>query len=213
VTPSSTAARATGRWRALAVLLTLVGVGCLLLWSDRSTSPVSPAAADSRPTGSTLSPAASGQPATDVLARPVGLRIPAIDVKTLLTRLGLQPDGTVEVPDEPAVAGWYRLGPTPGAMGSAVILGHVDSATGPAVFYRLSQLGVGDRVVVRLDNGSSAEFRVSSVRTYANELFPARKVYAPHGRRELNLVTCGGVYDAQRGGYQSNVVVNSRRTG
>lgn len=114
------------------------------------------------------------------------------------------------MPEDPLLAGWYAPGTTPGAVGSAVILGHVDSADGPAVFYRLSQLGKGDRVQVALVDGSTAVFVVRSVTTYANDKFPARLVYTSHGHRELNLVTCGGDYDADRGGYQANVVVNAR---
>ena len=138
------------------------------------------------------------------------LTIPAIDVSTDVIGLGQHPDGTVEVPDDPAAAGWFQLGPTPGSAGSSVILGHVDSTSGPAVFYRLDELRAGDRIAVRLDDGTTVRFRVHSNQTYANADFPARKVYGKQGRSQLNLVTCGGAYDAARGGYQSNVVVNAR---
>lgn len=141
---------------------------------------------------------------------PVGLDIPAIGVSTDLIRLGLNDDNTVQVPEDAAKAGWYEHGPAPGQPGSAVILGHVDSAEGPAVFFRLRFLTPGDRLEARLADGTTAFFRVTRVATYANEDFPARRVYA--GGRErpaLNLVTCGGVYDRDRGGYQSNVVVFS----
>jgi sortase (surface protein transpeptidase) len=141
------------------------------------------------------------------------LSIPAIDVSTSLARLGLQPDRTVEVPSDADQAGWYELGTQPGDLGSAVILGHVDSSSGPAVFYRLSELRPGDRLsVVRLD-GSTVHFEVTSVMTYANSAFPAQRVYAAQGRKRLNLVTCGGDYDASNGGYQSNVVVYTRWAG
>ena len=92
-----------------------------------------------------------------------------------------------------------------------MILGHVDSSTGPAVFFRLVELQPGDRVFVQRDDGSSVRFDVRSVRTYLNAEFPAQRVYGNHGRSELNLVTCGGTYDAARGGYQANVVVNAHR--
>lgn len=144
---------------------------------------------------------------------PVHLSIPVIDVSQRLLRLGLQPDRTVEVPAprDSEYPGWYRLGAMPGQVGSAVILGHVDSSTGPAVFYELRRLVRGDRVDVRLENGAVAHFEVRSVRTYPNEDFPARKVYASQGVAALNLVTCGGDYDSSRGGYQANVVVNARK--
>jgi sortase (surface protein transpeptidase) len=144
------------------------------------------------------------------LAKPVELSIPRIEVRTRLMGLGLEKDGSVEVPENAAVAGWFRRGPPPGSPGSSVILGHVDSLTGPAVFYRLRELRPGDRMAVRLDDGTLVRFRVRAVETYANEDFPAQKVYGRQGRSQLNLVTCGGDYDASNGGYQSNVVVNAR---
>ncbi len=140
--------------------------------------------------------------------RPAALRIASIGVDTTLVGLGLNADETVEVPQDAEVAGWYDLGPLPGDDGSAVILGHVDSVAGPAVFYRLKELVAGDRVEVRLSDGSLTTFRVARVATYENDEFPAQQVYAGSpGRATLNLVTCGGEYDATRGGYQSNVVV------
>ncbi|CAN5510111.1 hypothetical protein BH11ACT8_BH11ACT8_30660 [soil metagenome] len=145
-------------------------------------------------------------------ARPTGLQIPAIDVTTELVSLGLQADRTVEVPDDPDRAGWYRLGARPGATGAAVILGHVDSTEGPAVFARLSSLRRGDLVRVDLADGGRISFAVSAVHTYPNAAFPATRVYRSRGgHHDLNLVTCGGAYDRDNGGYQSNVVVYTRQ--
>ncbi|MEP9361704.1 class F sortase [Nocardioides sp. CN2-186] len=201
--------RSTTAWRVTAAALALAAAACLIIWSDRSAPAESsePTVAATTATGPTT-PGATTAPAP--LPQPVRLTVPGIGLTTRLTELGLQPDGTVEVPKDPDLAGWYHLGPPPGAHGPAVILGHVDSVDGPAVFARLSELGPGDRVRVALDDGSSVTFVVHSVRTYANADFPARQVYGGHGRRELNLVTCGGAYDADRGGYQANVVVNAR---
>lgn len=141
---------------------------------------------------------------------PAHLRIPAIGVSTALVGLGLNRDRTVEVPENPDVAGWFRHGTVPGRLGSAVVLGHVDSRRGPAVFYRLSTLRPGSRIEVRLSDGVVVEFAVSRVVSYPNRDFPARRVYAGNPRRRtLSLVTCGGAYDANAGGYQSNVVVYS----
>jgi sortase (surface protein transpeptidase) len=124
-----------------------------------------------------------------------------------LSRLGLNPDRTVEVPTDFAAAGWFRLGPPPGQLGSSVILGHVDSFRGPAVFFRLHALRPRDRVEVRLADGSVAHFAVRGVRTYLKRDFPARRVYGSHGDRALHLVTCGGRFDPRTRSYQSNVVV------
>lgn len=141
------------------------------------------------------------------------LAIPSIGVDTRLVRLGLNDDGTVEVPTIAATAGWFRLGPVPGRRGSSVILGHVDAVDGPAVFAGLSTMRRSDVVHVELSDDTLVTFEVTGVETYANADFPADRVYAGTRRgRELNLVTCGGEYDRERGGYQSNVVVFTRRT-
>ncbi|MGI9083694.1 MAG: class F sortase [Aeromicrobium sp.] len=142
---------------------------------------------------------------------PVSLSIPAIKVAASVTRLGLNKDKTVEVPDDPNDAGWYSKGPKPGEIGSAVILGHVDSETGPAVFYRLRNLDPGNQIAVKLSNDTVAHYQVVRVAHYASKDFPATKVYAGSSDRPaLNLVTCGGKYDREAGGYQSNVVVYTK---
>ena len=142
---------------------------------------------------------------------PVSLKIPAIQVDAPITRLGLNTDKTVQVPKDPDDAGWYKKGPRPGENGSSVILGHVDSKTGPAVFYRLPKLEPGDRVNVKLSDDSVARYQVVRVVHYANEDFPAAQVYArPSARPALNLITCGGKYDKKAGGYQSNIVVYTK---
>ncbi len=205
----------TWLWRGAALILLLCAAYCLVQWGD-SSSPERAGAATADDTSTTPvtgevgsevepRPAASRMP-----ARPVAISIPAIGVTSALVGLGLNDDGTVEVPADPDVAGWYRPGTRPGARGSAVILGHVDSLHGPAVFYLLRTLTVGDLVEVRIADGTSERFRVRSVRVYPNERFPAQHVYAAKGGRTLNLVTCGGEYDAAHGGYQANVVVNAR---
>ena len=137
---------------------------------------------------------------------PVALRIPAIGVAVSLSTLGLNPDRTVQVPTNFQEPGWFRLGPSPGQVGSAVILGHVDSYQGPAVFFRLRSLQAGDQVEVSLADGMIARFVVNTVATYPKEQFPAQQVYASHGSSELQLVTCGGKFDTRTRSYLSNVV-------
>lgn len=200
------------RWRLVALALALAALVCLLMWGSQSTpaSEAAPRTPSGTVTPTSQTPAPAAPSSVVEAARPVSLRIPSIAVTTRLVRLGLQKDGSVEVPTDHDLAGWFQRGPTPGAPGSSVILGHVDSTTGPSVFYRLRELGRGDRIAVALDDGSTVWFGVHSVRTYANEKFPAQRVYGRQGRSELNLVTCGGDYDSDRGGYQSNVVVNAR---
>jgi len=138
---------------------------------------------------------------------PLKLSIPAIGLSDSLTTLGLNADGTVQVPTDIQQAGWYKFGPTPGQTGSAVILGHVDSYRGPAVFFKLRNLVAGDLIGVSMTDGATAQFKVTSVAMYLKTAFPDQAVYASHGGSELQLVTCGGVFDTHAGHYLSNIVV------
>jgi Sortase domain len=157
-------------------------------------------------TGGGLATTAGRAPAASLPAR---LRIPAIGLAVPLSTLGLNPDRTVEVPTDFRQAGWFRLGPAPGQPGSAVILGHVDSYRGPAVFYQLGALRAGDRIEVTRADGALATFRVRAVSSYLKRDFPARQVYGSHGGRSLQLVTCGGAFDRAARSYLSNIVVYS----
>ena len=134
------------------------------------------------------------------------MRIPAIGLTVPLSTLGLNYDGTVQVPTDYQQAGWFRLGPTPGQVGSAVILGHVDNHQGPAVFFKIRTLAPGDQVSVTLADGVTATFAVTSVAMYSKSQFPAQQVYGSNGSSALQLVTCGGAFDANTGSYLSNVV-------
>jgi len=138
---------------------------------------------------------------------PVRLAIPAIGVATRLVRLGLEPDGAKQVPGDFGAAGWFAGGPAPGQLGPAVIAGHVDSRTGPAVFYRLRDLRPGDRVEVLRADGSLARFAVERVGQYPKARFPTDDVYYPTLTPRLRLVTCGGSFDREAHSYRSNVIV------
>ena len=140
--------------------------------------------------------------------RPVGLRIPSIDVSSPgLVDLGKQPDGSLEVPADPADPGWFSPGPAPGQFGPAVIAGHVDGGGGPGVFYRLGELQPGAQVEVAREDGSVARFVVDKVERYAKDAFPTAAVYGDTTHRsELRLITCGGDFDDETGHYVDNVV-------
>jgi hypothetical protein len=138
---------------------------------------------------------------------PVRLEIPTIQVASSLDRLGRAPDGTVQEPSRWDVAGWYALGPRPGDPGSAVILGHVDSKRGPAVFYRLRELRPGDRVEVVRAGGSRIAFTVERVEQYDKRRFPTAEVYYPTLEPMLRLVTCGGAFNYATRHYTDNVIV------
>jgi len=139
--------------------------------------------------------------------KPVFLVIPAIGVRTRLVRLGTTGQGAMEVPTTTSVAGWYTASPRPGAIGPAVIAGHVDSYKGPGVFYRLAKLRPGDRAFVLRANGTLAVFKITQVRLYRKAAFPAPAVYGPVPYAALRLITCGGYFDRGTGSYLSNVVV------
>jgi sortase (surface protein transpeptidase) len=140
-------------------------------------------------------------------ATPVRVVIPRIGVDAPLIRLGLDGDGALEVPERFDVAGWWTGGARPGERGPAVIAGHVDSKTGPAVFYAIGTLRRGDRVIVRRRDGSSVRFRVRRSERYAKQRFPTRRVYGPTRRPELRLITCSGTFDRASGHYLDNTVV------
>jgi len=138
---------------------------------------------------------------------PARIEIPKIHVASSLDRLGRAPDGTVEVPGRWEVAGWYTLGPRPGDPGSAVILGHVDSKRGPAVFFRLRELRRGDEIKVTRADGSTVRFAVERTEQYDKQRFPTDDVYYPTLTSGLRLVTCGGQFDYATGHYRSNIIV------
>jgi hypothetical protein len=146
---------------------------------------------------------------------PVTLSIPALglSVPLLAAGLGLNANGTVQVPTGTAQPGWFRLGPAPGQIGSAVILGHVDSYRGPGVFFQLRTLAAGDQIYVGLSDGVTARFTVNVVAMYTKVSFPSSRVYGSHGSSALQLVTCGGVFDHGTGSYLSNIVVYSSLSG
>jgi LPXTG-site transpeptidase (sortase) family protein len=163
------------------------------------------------PTGQIVAPPQSAAPAP--VASPVSLTIPLIGVKTNLIRLGLQSNGALQVPSTTSVAGWYTGSPRPGAIGSAIIVGHIDSPSGPGVFYRLSELRRGDQVYVRRSDGTMVLFRVTTVQTYLKNQFPTQTVYGPTPDAELRLITCGGTFDSTTGHYLSNIVVYATEAG
>jgi Sortase domain len=196
--------------------LLAVGAGAagLLAASGSPASPVRWAARPSplpAPSGRTVAPALLAT--AQQTARPVWLTVPAIGVRTRLVDLGLNRNGTLEVPASTTVAGWFTGSPRPGAVGPAVIAGHVDSRTGPAIFFWLRTLRPGERIYVGRGDGTLAVFTVTSVRMYSKDEFPTAAVYGPVPDAELRLITCGGVFDGSLGSYLSNVVVFARLTG
>jgi sortase (surface protein transpeptidase) len=202
----------------LAIGLAAVAAGCLALAVASPGSvpravaapPKADPVASSRSTPSATSSSGASGTATTAPVPPVRISIPVLHLVAPVDELGLQDDLTVEVPEDPMRTGWYRMGTAPGQPGSAVILGHVDSTAGTAVFARLHDLRPGDLVIVSAADGTSSTFRVIRLSTYPNAEFPAAEVYAAPGpEHRLNLVTCGGKY-TRATGHQANLVVYTR---
>ena len=221
----------TSTWRRhtawVAVLVGLLGAGLVVVAFARPSSPPpSPSALgdggqSSRrasqphpPTAAIRGPAAGRRAGVKDLvtgpvlpaARPVSVSIPRIHVASRLARLGLDAHGAMQVPADPATAGWYRLGPTPGALGPAVIAGHVTWNRVPAVFFRLAELRRGDVVTVSRGDGRVAVFTVTQVTRYAKSAFPTHAVFGGIDHAGLRLITCGGAYDESSHRYRDNVV-------
>jgi sortase (surface protein transpeptidase) len=145
--------------------------------------------------------------AEDQPAPPASLTIPAIGVETELEHLAVRDDGTLAAPGDFGRAGWFSEGPAPGERGPAVIVGHVDSRDGPAVFYRLAELRAGDLVEVTRTDGTVTRFAVTDTFEATKDSFPTEAVYGPTAGPTLRLVTCTGPFDRAARHYVSNLIV------
>ncbi|MEV5704384.1 class F sortase [Actinoallomurus sp. NPDC052274] len=194
----------------------MIATGAAVLWFDacQHTGPPRPDPHAAR------SGAATSPPAGPVLKAAVPLRVdvPRVGIHSRLIRLGLQHDGSLEVPplSRAQLAGWYEKGPSPGELGPAVLVGHVDTKKGPAVFFRLSSLRPGDRIEVTRADGKVATFSVDSVERVPKKHFPTQRVYGNLRFAGLRLITCGGDFDGHS--YKDNTIVYAhlamnRRTG
>jgi sortase (surface protein transpeptidase) len=148
---------------------------------------------------------ATEEPSED--AYPVRVRIPEIGVDADVVDLGLNPDGTLEVPEDFDQTGWYTGRSVPGNVGPSVVVGHVDSTSGPAVFFRLRDLEAGHTVEIHRSDGFVAVFRVSETALVDKDEFPTDRVYGPTAEPTLRLITCGGDFDRSVRSYQGNLIV------
>ncbi|CAL9463082.1 hypothetical protein SUDANB108_02692 [Streptomyces sp. enrichment culture] len=170
-------------------------------------------AAAGRPPDVKLPPA--HRPLTDAL--PQRVDIPGLGVQAPVVARGLDTRGALDPPpyDQPGVVGWYAGGVAPGAPGTALLVGHVDTDTRPAVFYRVSAMRPGQTIRVIRADAKVAEFTVESVQVLPRDRFDAHQAYGPResGRAELRLITCGGSFDRATRSYTANVVVSAYLTG
>ncbi len=143
-------------------------------------------------------------------SRPVQLHIPTIGVSTGFVGLGLESDGTMEVPKAARTAGWYRDAPTPGERGPAVVTAHADWLQEKGVFHNLGRVRPGDEVTIERADGVAAVFRVTRTEQYPKSRFPSQEVYGDTAGAELRLITCGGRFDQAARSYLDNLVVYAR---
>ncbi len=150
-------------------------------------------------------------------ALPQRVDIPGLGVQAPVVARGLDARGALDPPpyDQPGAVGWYAGGVAPGAPGTALMVGHVDTDTRPAVFYRVSAMRPGQTIRVIRADAKVAEFTVESVQVLTRDHFDAHQAYGPceSGRAELRLVTCGGSFDRTTRSYTANVVVSAYLTG
>lgn len=201
-----------------AIVLAVTGSAALLVdYTQRPTPPPRPEAAaaghvapSSAPTPPTIRQAHRRlrSPTATVLGAspPVEIRIPSIAVQSHIVELGQNADGTVAVPSSFQDVGWYKYGVTPGQNGPAVFLGHVDSTSGPGIFYRVGALHPGDHVLVTRQDGRTATYTITAVRAYPKSAFPTIDVYGNTAVPTIRLVTCGGTFDSASGHYRSNII-------
>ncbi|MFI6444746.1 class F sortase [Kitasatospora sp. NPDC050543] len=169
-----------------------------------SAEPPAPSAPPVPPGPEPAAPNAVAAPAPP----PARLLIARLGIDAPVEPAALNGDGSVQVPpaDRPGQVDWYRGGPAPGEVGPAVLLGHYDTRKGPAVFHRLPQLRVGDRIEIRRQDGSAVTFRVRTLGQYAKGAFPTQLVYGNTDSPQLRLITCGGTVGSD-GHYSDNIVV------
>ncbi|SCX52580.1 Sortase family protein [Klenkia marina] len=166
-------------------------------------SPPAPAVAGSPP--APVVQAATDEPVASVA--PVSVAVPSVDLASSLVPIGVDGSGALVPPADYAQAGWFDAGVAPGQVGPAVLAGHVDSRSGPAVFYRLEEVAVGAQVLVGQADGSTLTFEVTRVAEYPKSAFATDEVYGPTVDAQLRLITCGGEFDRSRRSYVDNVVV------
>ncbi|MFB7980544.1 class F sortase [Streptomyces vinaceus] len=217
--PRHTSPRTVRRALGAAALATLLLTACGGKGPAASSAPAGGAAA-SVPTaqasagGHHSSPPKAGAPAEPALARsePQKIAIPSLGLSSTLETLRQNTDGSMETPKNPALAGWYEPGPTPGSQGPAVIAGHVTWNGAAAVFEKLKTMKAGDTIQVTRRDAKTATFTVERVAEYPKAEFPTLDVYKNLDYAGLRLVTCGGDFDPRKHYYDSNVVVYARMT-
>ena len=205
-------------WAGTSAVLAAAGIAAIVVLPQDAADSVrldDPLAVVAPPVPATATPsvpaaelASSAVTAPQLLAStPTRVQIPALGVTSRIMELGLERDGSMEVPPGAYPVGWYDGSPTPGQLGPAVLAGHVDWNGERGAFYGLRKLRSGDTVVVDRADGTVATFRVDRVEKHPKDDFPTEEVYGDIDHAGLRLITCGGAFDEDTGDYQSNIIV------
>lgn len=193
----------------LALLTLLVG---LTACSSGTGARISGDATTAAPPTTAPPPTGGSRPERTAAAAPDRVTIASVGVDSALLPLGLNEDGSVEVPpaDKGMTAGWYTGAAVPGEPGAAVIIGHNDTRFGRAVFHDLRKIRKGADIAVHNSRGKTVHFTVTGTETVSKKAFPTQKVYGATNARVLRLITCDGAFDAQ-GHPVDNLIVYAAR--
>lgn len=138
---------------------------------------------------------------------PTSVEIPSLNINAPIESLGLTETGAMDVPEDGETVGWYNRGAKPGARGNAVLAGHVDDYTGPAVFFDLKELNIGDEVVVYGERDEALMFEVVKMERYPYDDAPIRDIFGYTNSQRLNLITCTGEFDRVERTHRERLVV------
>lgn len=203
-------------WLLLAGIVLVVGSGFRLAVPALDRADVTTGRALPPPAATTAPPSpsvATSPLPPPVVTDPSRLRIPAIALDAPVVSLGLTPQGAIDVPTKWGDVGWYSGGVAPGAVGPAVLVGHYDSTSGPAVFYRLRSLLPGDLINVVSPTGRTVTFTVDRTQSVTKATFPTGEIYGPVTRPEIRVITCDGGFDEHTHHYLNNLVVYGHAVG
>jgi LPXTG-site transpeptidase (sortase) family protein len=144
---------------------------------------------------------------------PVRVKIPDLGIDAKVFPVGVTADQALEIPEDISEVGWFKYGPAPGSsQGSSVLVAHRDGTSeGRGVFFPLDSVDEGTKVNVVTESGSVVRYRVVSVEGIQKSTFDTEieEFFTGSGKPRLTLITCGGAYEEDNGGYQANVVVTA----
>ncbi|MFD3682703.1 class F sortase [Streptomyces sp. NPDC058613] len=205
--------RPRGRRSLYTAAATALTTSALVLLATAITGPQPPPAPPATARSAPAAPAGEPKPAVPFSpplprSEPTEIRIPKIGLRTQIDQVTRATDGSVGLPADPDHAGWYTGSVTPGEIGNAIIVGHLDSRSGPAAFYRLGALRKGSHIMVTRRDGSTARFTVTRMEVWSKDGFPSEHVYGPTTIPALTLITCAD-WDKERNTYRSNLVMTA----